>query len=228
MLKQESGTLMIEKIITALTITCCTVVSEAVIIQEPLNLVETQIHAPAITTTTTTTTTVIIPQKVETVFPVRTPAKKIITKEPDLNGYGRWLEDQGKLEECPINKPCEIDPELYIEQMPTLEELINWFFPKWADRQAFLKIAFCESSAKPTDKYSTAVNKSSGASGWFQHLPKFWDERTKKSKTFDGFHILDPVANVGMAAWLYFNMDSNTRWGGKSHWYPSRRCWGGK
>ena len=227
MLKQESGILMIEKIITALTITCCTVVSEAVIIQEPLNLVETQIHAPAISTTTTTTT-IVIPKKVETVYPVKTPAKKITTKQTELNSYGKWLEAQGKLEECPINRPCEIDPELYIEQMPTLEELINWFFPKWIDRQAFLKIAFCESSAKPTDKYSTAVNKSSGASGWFQHLPKFWDERTKKSKTFDGFHILDPVANVGMAAWLYFNMDSNTRWGGKSHWYPSRRCWGGK
>lgn len=150
-------------------------------------------------------------------------------EEPvDLNSYGKWLKALGKLEECPVNRPCEIDSELYIEQMPTLEELVNWFFPKWSDRQAFLLIAFCESSAKPTDKYSNAVNKSSGASGWFQHLPKFWIERTERSGIFDGFHILDPVANVGMAAWLYFNMDSNTRWGGKSHWYPSRRCWGGK
>ncbi len=77
-----------------------------------------------------------------------------------------------------------------------------------------------ESSAKPTDKYSTAVNKSSGASGWFQHLPKFWIERTERSGMFDGFHILDPVANVGMAAWIYFNLH-----GGSSHWYPSRSCW---
>ncbi len=142
-------------------------------------------------------------------------------QEPiDLNGYGRWLKAQGRLEECPINKPCEIDPELYIEQLPTLEELVNWFFPKWSDRQLFLRIAFCESSAKPTDKYSTAVNKSSGASGWFQHLPKFWLERTERSEMFDGFHILDPIANVGMAAWIYFNLP-----GGSSHWYPSRSCW---
>ncbi len=156
----------------------------------------------------------------------RTPVERSQPKAvvpPDLNGYGRWLKAQGKLEECPVNKPCEIDPELYIEQMPTLEELVNWFFPKWSDRQLFLRIAFCESSAKPTDKYSTAVNKSSGAAGWFQHLPKFWHDRTERSQTFDGFHILDPIANVGMAAWIYFNLD-----GGSSHWYPSRSCWENK
>jgi len=207
--------MIFEKILTAFAITCCTVVSDAVLIQEPLNLVETQIYgtqvSPVIATTTTTTTTV----------PVwKVPLRKVVKEEPDLNSYGKWLEAQGKLEECPINKPCEIDPEIYIEQLPTLEELINWFFPKWSDRQLFLRIAFCESSAKPTDKYSTAVNKSSGASGWFQHLPKFWIERTERSEMFDGFHILDPVANVGMAAWIYFNLN-----GGSSHWYPSRSCW---
>ncbi len=205
---------MFEKIVTAFAITCCAVVSDAVLIQEPLNLVETQIYgvqAPTVITATTTTTTV----------PVwKVPLRKVVEEEPDLNSYGKWLEAQGKLEECPINKPCEIDPEIYIEQLPTLEELVNWFFPRWSDRQLFLRIAFCESSAKRTDKYSTAVNKSSGASGWFQHLPKFWIERTERSEMFDGFHILDPVANVGMAAWIYFNLH-----GGSSHWYPSRSCW---
>ena len=211
---------MFEKVAIAFAITCCTVVSDAVLVQEPLNLVETQIYgvqAPAVITTTTTTTTV---------SAWKVPLRKVVEEEPkfeeklELNSYGKWLEAQGKLEECPINKPCQIDPEIYIEQLPTLEELVNWFFPKWSDRQLFLRIAFCESSAKPTDKYSTAVNKSSGASGWFQHLPKFWIERTERSGMFDGFHILDPVANVGMAAWVYFNLD-----GGSSHWYPSRSCW---
>ena len=220
--KKANGIIMFEKIVTAFAITCCTVISDAVLAQEPLNLVETQIYGTqtSVTPTTTTTTTTVSVWKV--------PLRKTIEEEPELNSYGKWLKAQGKLEECPINKPSEIDPETYIEQLPTLEELVNWFFPKWSDRQLFLRIAFCESSAKPTDKYSTAVNKSSGASGWFQHLPKFWFERTERSKTFDGFHILDPVANVGMAAWLYFNMDGNDRWGGASHWYPSRRCWGGK
>ena len=208
---------MFEKVVIAFAITCCTVVSDAVIAQEPLNLVETQIYGTQASTVITTTTTV---------SAWKVPLRKVVEEkpkleeEPELNGYGKWLEAQGKLEECPINKPCQIDPEIYIEQLPTLEELVNWFFPKWSDRQLFLRIAFCESSAKPTDKYSTAVNKSSGASGWFQHLPKFWIERTQRSEMFDGFHILDPVANVGMAAWIYFNLD-----GGSSHWYPSRSCW---
>ena len=210
---------MFEKVIIAFAITCCTVVSDAVIAQEPLNLVETQIYGTQASTVITTTTTT-------TVSAWKVPLRKVVEEkpkleeEPELNGYGKWLEAQGKLEECPINKPCQIDPEIYIEQLPMLEELVNWFFPKWSDRQLFLRIAFCESSAKPTDKYSTAVNKSSGASGWFQHLPKFWIERTERSEMFDGFHILDPVANVGMAAWIYFNLD-----GGSSHWYPSRSCW---
>ncbi len=217
--KKVNGLMLFEKIVTAFAITCCTVVSDAILVQEPLNLVETQIYgvqAPAVITTTTTTT----------VSAWKVPLRKVVEEkpklkeEPALNSYGKWLEAQGKLEECPINKPCQIDPETYIDQLPTLEELVNWFFPKWSDRQLFLRIAFCESSAKPTDKYSTAVNKSSGASGWFQHLPKFWIERTERSEMFDGFHILDPVANVGMAAWIYFNLD-----GGSSHWYPSRSCW---
>ena len=212
--KKVNGLMLFEKIVTAFAITCCTVVSDAILIQEPLNLVETQIYgtqASVAPTTTTTTTTVSV---------WKVPVRKVIEEEPTLNSYGKWLEAQGKLKECPINKPCQIDPEIYIEQLPTLEELVNWFFPKWSDRQLFLRIAFCESSAKRTDKYSTAVNKSSGASGWFQHLPKFWIERTERSGMFDGFHILDPVANVGMAAWIYFNLD-----GGSSHWYPSRSCW---
>ena len=178
--------MLFEKIITAFAITCCTVVSDAILIQEPLNLVETQIYGTQTSVAPTTTTTT-------TVSAWKVPLRKVIEVEPTLNSYGKWLKAQGKLEECPINKPCEIDPEIYIEQLPTLEELINWFFPKWSDRQLFLRIAFCESSAKPTDKYSTAINKSSGASGWFQHLPKFWLERTERSGMFDGFHILDPI-----------------------------------
>lgn len=181
------------------------------------NIAEEVAVPQSIPVTTTTITKMPVPLHHQQAF--RTPVER--SQEPsDLNGYGRWLEAQGKLKECPINKPCEIDPELYIEQLPTLEELVNWFFPRWSDRQLFLRIAFCESSAKPTDKYSTAVNKSSGAAGWFQHLPRFWIERTERSETFDGFHILDPVANVGMAAWIYFNLA-----GGSSHWYPSRSCW---
>jgi hypothetical protein len=99
----------------------------------------------------------------------------------------------------------------------TLEQLVDQFFAE-ADRPWALRVAFCESSAQPGDVSSDAIHPSSRASGWFQHLPKFWQERSDAAG-FAGEPILDPVANVGVAAWLLYDG------GGKSHWYPSERCW---
>ena len=108
----------------------------------------------------------------------------------------------------------------------TLGEYIQVYFAP-EDHDLMEQIAWCESSANADDEYSLAVNPRSGATGWFQHLPKWWDERSKKAG-FEGRSILDPEANVGVASFLYYNMNGNERWGGASHWYPSRRCWGGK
>ena len=108
----------------------------------------------------------------------------------------------------------------------TLGEYIQVYFAP-EDHDLMEQIAWCESSANANDEYSLAVNPRSGATGWFQHLPKWWDERSKKAG-FEGRSILDPEANVGVASFLYYNMNGNERWGGASHWYPSRRCWGGK
>jgi len=99
----------------------------------------------------------------------------------------------------------------------TLGQLVDQLFAE-ADRPWALRVAFCESSAQPGDVSSDAIHPSSRASGWFQHLPKFWQERSEKAG-FAGEPILDPVANVGVAAWLLYDG------GGKSHWYPSERCW---
>ena len=108
----------------------------------------------------------------------------------------------------------------------SLGELVSVYFAP-GEQDLMLDIAHCESSADADDTYSTAYNHKSGATGWFQHLPKWWDERSKKAG-FEGAHILDPNAQVGVAAYLYYNMNSNPRWGGASHWYPSWRCWEGK
>ena len=99
----------------------------------------------------------------------------------------------------------------------TLGQLVGYFFAE-ADRAWALKVALCESSGLPDHVSSDAVHPSSRASGWFQHLPKFWQERSEAAG-FAGVDILDPVANVGVAAWLLYDG------GGKSHWYPSERCW---
>ena len=80
----------------------------------------------------------------------------------------------------------------------TLSTLIQKYFEPedwgWA-----VRTTFCESSAHPDDEASDAVNSSSGASGWFQHLPKFWEERTRKAGV-QGADILDPESNVLVAA----------------------------
>lgn len=99
----------------------------------------------------------------------------------------------------------------------TLGQLVGYFFAE-ADRAWALKVALCESSGLPDHVSSDAVHPSSRASGWFQHLPKFWQERSEAAG-FAGVDILDPVANVGVAAWLFYDG------GGKSHWYPSESCW---
>jgi len=93
---------------------------------------------------------------------------------------------------------------------PTLEELIHEYFLEEDWEWAF-RITFCESSAHKDDTYSDAIHVTSNASGWFQHLPKFWEERSIKAG-FEGFDILDPIANVGVASWLFYEG------GGPRHW----------
>lgn len=103
-------------------------------------------------------------------------------------------------------------------QAPTLELLVSEYFAE-ADRQLMLEIAFCESSAQPGDTTSNATNKASGAAGWFQHLPKFWEERSTRAGFFNE-DIYSPRANVGVAAYLVY--ETPQRFG---HWSESAPCW---
>ncbi len=97
-----------------------------------------------------------------------------------------------------------------LPKFQTLGELVDqYFLPE--DKEFILWLAFCESSASPKDYMSSAVNKSSKASGWFQHLPKFWDERSVAAG-FEGYSIFHPEANVAVAAWLFYED------GGARHW----------
>lgn len=88
--------------------------------------------------------------------------------------------------------------------------LIALFF-KPQDVDTALRIAKCESTLNPN-----AVNGSSHASGLFQHLPRYWKERSQKAG-WVGADIFDPYANTAVAAWLKYHA------GGWSHW----TCWNG-
>lgn len=133
------------------------------------------------------------------------------------NALDKWDREQKEkaglvsVEECPLDgSSCEFDEDVWLSHLPTLGELINEYFEP-EDREFFTWLAFCESSADPGDIYSYAMHPLSKATGWFQHLPKFWIERSVRSG-FTGFPIDHPVANVGVAAWLFYED------GGAKHW----------
>jgi len=93
-----------------------------------------------------------------------------------------------------------------VEQWRPLVE--RWFD---ADEvETALRVMACESGGDPN-----AVNVRSGAAGLFQHLPKYWPERSRKAG-WEGADIFDPEANIAVAAWLQ-------RTGGWRHWV----CWDG-
>ncbi len=61
-----------------------------------------------------------------------------------------------------------------------------------------------------------AYNEGSGASGLFQHLPKYWADRSAKAG-WAGADIFDPEANTAVAAWL---ADESIKGHGWHHWTP--------
>lgn len=93
----------------------------------------------------------------------------------------------------------------YLSESQVRELVARYFHPEDVNRA--LRIAWCESSFNPNN-----INPTSGAGGLFQHLPRFWGERSAAAG-FPGADILDPEANVAVAAWLLYEFP-----GGWSHW----------
>lgn len=82
--------------------------------------------------------------------------------------------------------------------------LVSRYFT--ADRVEWaLQIMACESGGDPN-----ITNRSSGAAGLFQFLPRYWTDRAAKAG-FSDTSPYDPTANVATAAWLLLT-------GGESHW----------
>lgn len=88
--------------------------------------------------------------------------------------------------------------------------LVAEFFPPDLVALA-LKVMDCESGGDP------AAFNPSGASGLFQHMPRYWSARSSAAG-WGGADIFDPRANVAVAAHL---ATTDGWW----HWNPSRGCW---
>ncbi len=84
--------------------------------------------------------------------------------------------------------------------------LVTVYFPALQVNTA-MRVLNCETGGTGNPN---SYNESSGASGLFQHLPKYWTERSRKAG-WAGADIMDPEANVAVAAWLQ-------RTGGWRHW----------
>jgi hypothetical protein len=76
-----------------------------------------------------------------------------------------------------------------------------------ADVSRAIRIAWCESSFNPQ-----SVNPVTGDSGLFQHESTTWAAYSV-SAGYPGADILDPEANVAVAAWMLYELP-----GGWSHW----------
>ena len=147
-----------------------------------------------------------------TVVPATTTAAPTTTLSPTTTTLPRMEFIAHPRVEDPVEADTDTGP-------PTLRELIETYL-KPEDHAWAEEVAFCESSAQPDDVFSFAVNRSSRAAGWFQHLPKFWEERTEAAG-IAGASIADPVAQVQVAAYLLYETS-----GGRYHWVQSKACWG--
>jgi hypothetical protein len=87
--------------------------------------------------------------------------------------------------------------------------LVSAYFPASQVERA-LCIMEKESGGNPNAK-----NPRSSASGLFQHLARFWGERSSAAG-WGGSSIWNPEANIAVAAWLQ-------RTGGWGHWSPYNR-----
>ncbi|HSG80327.1 MAG TPA: transglycosylase SLT domain-containing protein [Acidimicrobiia bacterium] len=86
-----------------------------------------------------------------------------------------------------------------------------WAQHGYADEVEFaMMVMYAESTGVPT-----ALNPTSDASGLFQHLPKYWADRSARAG-WAGADIFDPEANIAVAAWL--RATSHER--GWYHWAP--------
>lgn len=90
----------------------------------------------------------------------------------------------------PVDRPGESD-----SRVDRWRPLVEKHFPEGMVAKA-LRVMYCESRGNPD-----AVNDSSGASGLFQHLPRFWPQRSQAAG-FAGASIFDPEANIATAAFL--------------------------
>lgn len=106
------------------------------------------------------------------------------------------------VEAPPTSAPPYLTPAVGAERW---RSLVARYFPWWEVDDA-LRVMRCESGYDPN-----ARNKYSGASGLFQHMPRYWADRSSRAG-WGGYSIFDPEANVAVAAWLWGQTGTWSHW----------------
>lgn len=112
----------------------------------------------------------------------------------------------------PVMRPDELLVPAAVNSIEDWRPLVERYFVE-DDVDRALQIIFCESGGDPA-----ASNPTSSAQGLFQHLGSAWPKRAADAG-WSGHDVLDPVANIAVAAWLVYDG------GGWSHWAASGHCW---
>ena len=102
--------------------------------------------------------------------------------------------------------PVEQDQQELSSSVEKWRKLVEKYF-KYQHVTWGLNIIKCESGGNPS-----AYNKSSGASGLFQHLKKYWANRAAKAG-FAGASPFNAEANIAASAYLLY-----VSYGGPKHW----------
>lgn len=105
-------------------------------------------------------------------------------------------------------KPAPVPPTpVFVSPVGQWEPLVAKYFPSWAIKAALWVIG-CE-TGWTGDPW--AWNSRSGASGLFQHMPRYWGERSTAAG-WGGSSIFSPEANVAVAAWLWGQTGTWAHW----------------
>jgi hypothetical protein len=123
-----------------------------------------------------------------------------------------WREACRVVKARPVTRSNRRSPFMGTGEVERWRGLVSVYF-KESDINTALCIIKYESGGNPY-----ADNPGSSASGLFQHLGKYWTERSIKAG-WAGADIWDPEASTAVAAWLQ-------RTGGWGHWTTYRKCRG--
>lgn len=90
---------------------------------------------------------------------------------------------------------------------PLARALVTKYFPAWEVEDA-MRVVGCETGWTFSPD---AWNSRSGASGYFQHMPRYWAARSAAAG-WAGHSIFEPEANVAVAAWLWGQTGTWRHW----------------